>query len=76
MVLGPTDTPAFRRVLNGRDFPGLAEPDDVARNMLDNLAAGPTYPPDGSPFGPMPRREAVGLMSQGTAFLGSGAGES
>jgi short-subunit dehydrogenase len=76
MVLGPTDTPAFRRVLNGREFPGMAEPDDVARDMLDNLAAGPTYPPEGSPFGPMPRREAVELMNQGTAFLGSGEGAS
>jgi short-subunit dehydrogenase len=69
MVLGPTDTPAFRQVLHGRDFPGIADPDDVARDMLDNLASGPTWPPDGSPYGPMPRRQAVELMSQGTAFL-------
>jgi short-subunit dehydrogenase len=69
MVLGPTDTPAFRRVLHGRDFDGMADPDDVARDMLENLANGPTLPPDGSPFGAMPRREAVELMSQGTAFL-------
>jgi short-subunit dehydrogenase len=69
MVLGPTDTPAFRRVLNGRGFDGMADPDDVAREMLDNLAAGPTHPPDGSPFGAMPRREVVELMTQGSAFL-------
>ena len=29
MVLGPTDTPAFRKVLRGRDFPGIAEPDAI-----------------------------------------------
>ena len=69
MVLGPTDTPAFRRILNGRDFDGIADPDDVARAMLDNLANGPTLPPDGSPFGTLPRRDAVELMSQGSAFL-------
>jgi short-subunit dehydrogenase len=69
MVLGPTDTPAFRRVLHGRDFDGIADPDDVARDMLDNLANGPTWPPDGSPFGQMPRREAVELMTQASSFL-------
>jgi uncharacterized protein len=75
MVLGPTDTPAFREVLHGRDFPGMADPDDVARAMLDNLSEGPTYPPDGSPFGPVPRRDAVEMMSQGSAFLGEKSGE-
>jgi NAD(P)-dependent dehydrogenase (short-subunit alcohol dehydrogenase family) len=69
MVLGPTDTPAFRKVLHGRDFDGIADPDDVARNMLDNLSDGPVWPPGGSPYGSMSRREAVELMSQGTAFL-------
>jgi short-subunit dehydrogenase len=69
MILGPTDTPAFRRVLRGREFDGMADPDDVARDMLDNIGNGPTVPPDGSPFGAMPRREAVELMSQGAAFL-------
>ena len=44
MVLGPTDTPAFRKVLNGRQLDGLADPDDVARDMLDNVANGPTFP--------------------------------
>lgn len=69
MVLGPTDTPAFRRVLKGREFDGMADPDDVARTMLDHLSEGPTYPPDPTPFGPLPRRQAVELMSQGSAFL-------
>jgi len=69
MVLGATDTPAFRRVLKGRDFDGMADPDDVARDMLANLAEGPTWPPDGSPFGPMPRRQAVELMTQASSFL-------
>ena len=67
MVLGPTDTPAFRRVLNGRDFPGMADPEDVAREMLAHLADGPTFPPDPSPFGPVARRQAVELMSRGSA---------
>jgi short-subunit dehydrogenase len=69
MVLGATDTPAFRRVLKGREFEGMADPDEVARNMLDHLGDGPTYPPDPTPFGPVPRRQAVELMSQGSAFL-------
>jgi short-subunit dehydrogenase len=69
MVLGPTDTPAFRRVLNGRDFDGIADADDVARDMLDNLSQGPTWPPEGSPFGPMPRRQAVELMTDASSFL-------
>jgi short-subunit dehydrogenase len=69
MVLGPTDTPAFRRVLNGRDFDGVADPGDVARDMLDSLSDGPTWPPDGSPFGPMPRRQAVELMTNASSFL-------
>jgi short-subunit dehydrogenase len=70
MVLGATDTPAFRRVLHGREFPGMADPDDVAHEMLDNLTEGPTYPPDGTPFGAVARRQAVEMMSQGSAFLG------
>jgi len=69
MVLGATDTPAFREILHGREFDGLADPDDVARDMLDNLAEGPTFPPEGSPFGAMPRRQMVELMSEGSAFL-------
>ena len=70
MVLGATDTPAFRQVLHGREFPGMADPDEVARQMLDNLAEGPTYPPGGSPFGGISRRQAVEMISQASAFLG------
>jgi uncharacterized protein len=66
MVVPPTDTPSFRRVLRGRDVEGLAEPDDVARQMLDHLSDGPTFPPDPTPFGTTPRREAVELMSTGS----------
>jgi uncharacterized protein len=69
MVLGMTDTPAFRKVLHGRDFPDIADPDDVARDMLDRLPHGPTYPAQ-SPFGALPRKEVVEMMSQGSAFLG------
>ncbi len=68
-VLGPTDTPAFRRILNGRDFEGMAHPDDVALEMLDNLGEGPTFPPDPSPLGALPPRQAVELMSQASATL-------
>lgn len=69
MVLGPTDTPAFRRLLDGRRFDGMADADEVARDMLDHLAEGPTWPPDGSPFGSLPRRQAVELMTMGSSFL-------
>ena len=72
MVLGPTDTPAFRKVLNGRQLDGLADPDDVARDMLDNLADGPTLPPDPTPFSGIPRRQAVELMSQGSSAITAG----
>jgi|HubBroStandDraft_1064217.scaffolds.fasta_scaffold15829_7 short-subunit dehydrogenase len=69
MVLGQTDTPAFRRVLNGREVENIADPDDVARDMLDNLAEGPTFPPGPSPFGALPRRQAVEFMTRGASFL-------
>ena len=69
MVLGQTDTPALRSLLGDREVDGLADPDDVARDMLDNLANGPTWPPDPSPLGSIPRRQAVELMSQGSARL-------
>jgi uncharacterized protein len=69
MVLGQTDTPAFRRVLNGREAESLADPDDVARDMLDHLAEGPAFPPDPTPFSGLPRRQAVELMTQGAASL-------
>jgi short-subunit dehydrogenase len=69
MVLGRTDTPAFRRVLDGREVDGLADPDDVARDMLDHLGEGPTFPPDPSPFGSLSRRDAVEIMSKGATSL-------
>ena len=69
MVLGQTDTPALRTLLGEREVDGLADPDDVVRDMLDNLAHGPTWPPDPSPLGSVPRRRAVELMTQGSASL-------
>lgn len=69
MVLGQTDTPALRTLLGEREIDGLADPEDVARDMLENLANGPTWPPDPSPLGSVPRRLAVELMTQGSAAL-------
>ena len=69
MVLGMTDTPAFRKLLDGREMEGVADPDDVARDMLDNLANGPTFPPDPTPFSGLARRQCVELMSQGSAAM-------
>jgi short-subunit dehydrogenase len=69
MVLGATDTPALRRLLDGRELDGLANADDVARDLLDNLGHGPTFPPGPSPFGTLSRRESVELMSAGAAAL-------
>jgi len=68
-VLGQTDTPALRKLLGDREITGLADPDEVARDMLDNLSNGPTWPPDPSPLGSIPRRQAVELMSQGSATI-------
>ena len=75
LVLGRTDTPSMRRVFKARgEAPvGLADPDDVAREALRHLADGPTWiygsddPAGGSPFGAMPRRDAVLAMSRGTS---------
>ncbi len=69
MVLGATDTPALRRLLDGRELDGLADPDEVARQMLDSLAEGPTVPPGPTPFGTMQRRDAVELMSSAAGAL-------
>ena len=57
------------RYFREHDFDGIADPDDVARDMLDNVAEGPTFPPEGCPFGALSRRQAVEMMSQGGAFL-------
>ena len=75
LVLGRTDTPSMRRVFDahGDSLGNLADPDDVAREALAHLADGPTWiygsgnPTGGSPFGAMPRRDAVLAMSRGTS---------
>jgi short-subunit dehydrogenase len=59
MILGPTDTPAFQRILNGVRVEGLADCDVVAREMLGGLAEGPIWPPGPEPSGALPRRDAV-----------------
>jgi short-subunit dehydrogenase len=69
MVLGATDTPAFRRLLGDRSVGDLDDPDDVARDLLDHLGDGPTFPPGPSPFATLARRDAVELMTQGAAAL-------
>jgi short-subunit dehydrogenase len=69
MVLGQTDTPAFRRLVGDRDVGEVADADDVARDLLDHLGNGPTFPPGPSPFGGLPRRDAVRFMSQAAAAL-------
>ena len=76
LVLGATDTPSYRRLLeqNGRDVPSqVADPDTVVTDALDHLSDGPTRlagmpdPGGPSPFGSMARRDAVTIMSQGAA---------
>jgi short-subunit dehydrogenase len=81
LVLGRTDTPALRRLLEaaGQPLDGLARPDDVAREALDHLGDGPTWsygapdPTAGSPLGGLRRRDAVLALSS-RAGLGSGTG--
>jgi short-subunit dehydrogenase len=75
LVLGRTDTPSLRRVLDAKGEPhvGLADPVDVAKEALDHLSDGPTWiygstvPTGGSPFGALSRRDAVLAMSRGAA---------
>ena len=46
LVLGRTDTPAFRALLAEKGLPvppGLASPDDVAQTGLDRLPHGPVH---------------------------------
>ena len=72
LVLGATDTPSLRRLLElrGGVLPKVAQPDDVVAEALDHLADGPTWSmgmpdPEGSfPLGALPRRQAVELMTQ------------
>ncbi len=75
LVLGRTDTPSLRRVLDARgdSYDGLADAADVANEALDHLRDGPTWisgsdePTGGSPFGALKRRDAVLAMSRGAA---------
>jgi hypothetical protein len=77
LVLGATDTPALQRLLakRGGSFGELAQPDAVVREALEHLGDGPTWsvgmpdPMGPSPFGPLPRRQAVELMTQASAAV-------
>ena len=77
LVLGATDTPALRRLLDeyGGDLGELADPAAVAKEAIDHLAEGPTWsygmpdPTGPSPFDGLPRRQAVELMSAGAAAM-------
>ena len=77
LVLGATDTPSLQKLLaqTGGSFGELAQPADVVRDALDHIDEGPTWicgmpePLGGSPFGALPRRQAVELMSQGSAAV-------
>ena len=60
MVLGVTDTPAFRRIMAGTEVAGAADCDWIAEEMLAALPdAGPTWPAGPEPFGEHTRRDAV-----------------
>ena len=68
-VLGATRTPARERV-GLKDDPAqfVAEPDDVARECLDNIANGPVLVPAHlaeafQMFSSMPRRQAAETMT-------------
>lgn len=78
LVVGATDTPAFRRFLtdHGKDMlDDVADPDDVAREGLEHLGDGPTWQmgmPEGdgpSLLGALPRRTAVDAMSAGSDMV-------
>ena len=74
LVLGRTDTPSMRAVMDAKGAPygDMADPDEVASTALDHLADGPTWiygakdPMGGSPFGAMSRRDAVLVMTRAT----------
>ncbi|PXW32676.1 UNVERIFIED_CONTAM: short-subunit dehydrogenase [Williamsia faeni] len=69
-VLGLTDTPSMRRVVDAATLEHVeaADPNEVAVEILDHLADGPTWilgsddPLGGSPFGAMSRRDGVLTM--------------
>jgi uncharacterized protein len=73
LVLGRTDTPSLRRVMDakGEPYGTLADPADIAEEALSHLADGPTWiygsanPAGGAPTGALSRREAVLMMSRG-----------
>lgn len=68
MVLGATDSTVLREVLKGKVIP-MATPDEAARDMLDNIANGPTFPPGPAQHGTLSRREAVETRSAGLAAI-------
>ena len=83
LVLGATDTPAFRQLMLQRGLissldqvpavPGLSSIDAVTERLLANLGNGPTVFADdllaagAQYFGAMPRNEAVRTMMQHAA---------
>ena len=75
LVLGRTDTPSLRRVMDakGEPYGTLADPADVAEEALSHLADGPTWiygsadSSGGAPTAALSRREAVLMMSRGAA---------
>jgi short-subunit dehydrogenase len=75
LVLGATDTPSLRKLLaeTGGGFSELADAGDVVGQALEHLPDGPTWicgmpdPLGGSPFGALPRRQAVELMTQASS---------
>lgn len=77
LVLGGTDTPSLRRVLelHGGEMPVLAHAIDVVREGLDHLADGPTWnigmpdPAGASPLSSLPPGTAVELVTQVTASM-------
>jgi short-subunit dehydrogenase len=83
LVVGTTDTPVLRAILARLGVSvdelahtvGLADPADVVREGLTHLGDGPTWqvgvpqPAGGSPFGTLPRRQAVELMTKAVAPL-------
>jgi uncharacterized protein len=68
MVLGATDTPAFLELLDGAAIP-MDSSKVVAAAMLDNIANGPTWPPDPPRSVVLSRREAVEQYTAGVAGM-------